>query len=109
MKTEEAAETRKEIMNHHEEHSAPPLIGNANGDVDALTSTGSELVTEKGFKKYCNDLLSRVPQNVKSRFREGNFCRWGKEWLPVLELGPFDVEPGPVRDMWLEMFETVSC
>ena len=26
----------------------------------------------------------------------------------MLELGPFDVEPGPVRDMWLEMFDNVS-
>jgi hypothetical protein len=55
-------------------------------------------------------LLSRVPESVKSRFREGGFCRWRKdEWLPVLELGPFDVAPGPVRDLWLEMFEKVRC
>jgi len=24
--------------------------------------------------------------------------------LPVLEIGPFDVEPGPVRDMWMDMY-----
>ena len=28
--------------------------------------------------------------------------------MPVLEIGPFDVEPGPVRSMWMEMFHNVS-
>lgn len=28
--------------------------------------------------------------------------------MPILELGPFDVEPGPVREMCLEMFRNVS-
>lgn len=60
------------------------------------------------FQQYRDELLSRVPDNVKSRFLEGGFCKWGKEYLPVLEVGPFDVEPGPVRGMWMEMFEKVS-
>ena len=67
-----------------------------------------EIATKSNFDKYKADLLSRVPKAVKSRFREGGFSRWGKDWLPVLELGPFDVEPGPVRDMWLDMFDNVS-
>merc|ERR1712238_168034 len=64
-----------------------------------------DLATKANLEKYKKNLLSRVPKKVKSRFREGGFSRWGKDWLPVLELGPFDVEPGPVRDMWLEMFD----
>jgi len=67
-----------------------------------------EIATKADFEKYKDDLLSRVPKSVKSRFREGAFSRWGKDWLPVLELGPFDVEPGPVRDMWLEMFDNTQ-
>mmetsp|Transcript_23502 Transcript_23502/g.49224 ORF Transcript_23502/g.49224 Transcript_23502/m.49224 type:complete len:511 (-) Transcript_23502:2846-4378(-) len=67
-----------------------------------------EIATKADFEQYKEDVLSRVPKSVKSRFREGAFSRWGKDWLPVLELGPFDVEPGPVRDMWLEMFDNVS-
>ena len=67
-----------------------------------------EIASKADFERYKEDLLRRVPKKVKSRFREGGFSRWGKDWLPVLELGPFDVEPGPVRDMWLEMFDNVS-
>jgi len=67
-----------------------------------------EIATKADFEQYKEDVLSRVPKSVKSRFREGAFSRWGKDWLPVLELGPFDVEPGPVRDMWLEMFDNTQ-
>ncbi|KAL7538830.1 hypothetical protein ACHAXR_008808 [Thalassiosira sp. AJA248-18] len=67
-----------------------------------------EVATKDDFEQYKADLLSRVPKSVKSRFREGGFSRWGKDWLPVLELGPFDVEPGPVREMWLEMFDNTQ-
>ena len=67
-----------------------------------------EIATKEDFDKYKEDLLSRVPKSVKSRFRQGGFSRWGKDWLPILELGPFAVEPGPVRDMWLDMFDNVS-
>lgn len=67
-----------------------------------------DLSTKEDFERYKSDILARVPQDVKSRFREGGFSRWGKDWLPVLELGPFDVEPGPVRDMWLDMLDNVS-
>ena len=68
-----------------------------------------EIATKSDFDKYKADLLSRLPKRVKVRFRQGGFSRWGKDWLPVLELGPFDVEPGPVRDMWLDMFDNVSA
>ena len=60
--------------------------------------------TKEAFARYRDELLGRVPDDIKARFLEGGFCKWGKEWLPVLELGPFDVPPGPVRDMWLDMF-----
>ena len=65
--------------------------------------------TKEKFEQYRDDLLSRIPENVKSLFREGGFAKWSMgEWLPVLELGPFDVEPGPLRDKWLFLFEKVS-
>ena len=60
--------------------------------------------TKDAVEKCCNG----VPDSVKSRFREGGFCKWGGAWLPVLELGPFDVE-GNVREMWLAIFHDVSC
>ena len=67
-----------------------------------------DLTTKDGFQSYRNHLLERIPTEVKSRFREGGFGRWEKVWLPVLELGPFDVAPGPIRDMWLDMLVKVS-
>jgi hypothetical protein len=68
---------------------------------------GYELATREDFDKYKSEWLGRIPKDVKSRFREGGFSKWGNDWLPVLELGPFDVEPGPVRDMWFDMFRKV--
>ena len=41
-------------------------------------------------------------------FRNIGFCRWGKDWLPIIQLGPMDVEPGSVRDMWYDMYHAVS-
>ena len=70
--------------------------------------TKEKLATKEDFEKYRDHLLSEIPNSVKNRFREGGFSRWGKDWLPCLELGPFDVEPGPVRDMWIDMYNNVS-
>jgi hypothetical protein len=67
-----------------------------------------QLATKKEFESFRSEWLDRIPKEIKSRFREGGFSKWGKEWLPVLELGPFDVEPGPVREMWFDMFRNVS-
>jgi hypothetical protein len=75
---------------------------------DEYTEEEIELATKEDFEKYRDDLLSKIPKSVKKRFREGGFSRWGKDWLPCLELGPFDVEPGPVRDMWIDMYNNVS-
>lgn len=67
-----------------------------------------EHATKEEFDAFREEILSKIPNKVKNRFREGGFSRWGKDWLPVLEIGPFDVEPGPVRSMWMEMFQNVS-
>ena len=67
-----------------------------------------EHATKEEFEAFREDILSKIPNKVKNRFRQGGFSRWGKDWLPALEIGPFDVEPGPVRSMWMEMFHNVS-
>jgi hypothetical protein len=67
-----------------------------------------EHATKEEFEAFREDILAKIPNKVKKRFRQGGFSRWGKDWLPVLEIGPFDVEPGPVRKMWMEMFHNVS-
>ena len=45
---------------------------------------------------------------ASTSFRNIGFCRWGKDWLPIIQLGPMDVEPGSVRDMWYDMYHSVS-
>jgi len=45
---------------------------------------------------------------ASTSFRNIGFCRWGKDWLPIIQLGPMDVEPGSVRDMWYDMHHAVS-
>lgn len=67
-----------------------------------------EFKTKEEFDAYRHDIISQIPKSVRKRFRHGGFSKWGKDWLPVIELGPFDVEPGPVRDMWMDMFHNVS-
>ena len=90
-------------------------IGAAESDDDEEDGAEEEdegegiLATKEEFEQFKSDILKRVPKSVKSRFRQGGFSRWGKDWLPILELGPFDVEPGPVRDMWFDMFDNVSA
>jgi len=41
---------------------------------------------------------------VKSRFREVGFASWKKVVYPIIELGPYDVSPGKLRDQWFAMF-----
>ena len=67
-----------------------------------------EHTTKEEFDAFREEILSKIPNKVKNRFREGAFSKWGKDMLPALEIGPFDVEPGPVRSMWMEMFHNVS-
>ena len=88
---------------------SPSAGNNAFIDNDDGASNNVDISTKEGFERYRDNLLSRIPEDVKSRFREGGFSKWGRDWLPVLVLGPFDVPPGKVRDMWLNMFEKVSC
>jgi len=41
----------------------------------------------------------------QSRFRELGFAKWNRMFLPIIELGPYHVPPGPVRNEWIERFE----
>jgi len=49
-----------------------------------------------------------LPLRAKNRFLEVGFAKWGKSYLPVVFLGPYDVSPGFVREQWLEAFDKVG-
>lgn len=69
---------------------------------------GQPPLTKNEFDRYKSITLSRVSSEVQSCFRVGGFTRWGKDWLPVLEIGPFDVGPGSVREAWFDHLHNVS-
>jgi len=60
---------------------------------------------KKKFEQHRDDVLAHIPRHVKEGFREIGFLKFGKTFFPVLQLSPFDVEPGKVRDLWMTMFE----
>jgi hypothetical protein len=71
--------------------------------------------TEKRLRKIKDDFLSKknnilakIPDEVKSQFLQAGFASWRGEYRPVLFLGPYDVIPGPVRDRWFRAFQKVS-
>ena len=56
-----------------------------------------------------HQILSAIPESVKSRFRELGFAQWGKNmFFPVIELSPFDVPLDDVREEWMTKMERVS-
>eukprot|EP01083_Nonionella_stella_P233662 823035_1 len=57
------------------------------------------------FEKDRKDILQQIPEKSKREFRTLGFAKWGKDFLPVMVLGPYDVGPGGVRDQWMQMFE----
>ena len=61
------------------------------------------------FVRERDEILSQIPKDVKDRFRECGFATWGKVVYPIIEIGPYDVPPGDLRDQWFAMFENVSC
>jgi len=71
----------------------------------AAHQSGGYNKAKKDFERHRDDILAHIPKNVKEGFREIGFTKWGKTFLPVIQLSPFDVEPGKVRDQWMTMFE----
>lgn len=60
------------------------------------------------FETEREQIMKQIPANVKKDFRTLGFSKWGKDYLPCMQLGPYDVGPGGVRDKWMEMFSNVS-
>ena len=61
------------------------------------------------FVRERDEILSQIPKDAKDRFRECGFATWGKVVYPIIEIGPYDISPGDLRDQWFAMFENVSC
>jgi len=48
--------------------------------------------------------LEALPDQVRQMFRQICFTKWGKNWLPVLVLSPFDVD-GELREDWMRKYD----
>jgi len=70
------------------------------GKVDAIEGKGDveRLQPDK------RETLNKVDSSIRKDFLKLGFARWGKSWLPIIQLGPYDVAPGPVRDTWMNFF-----
>ena len=60
------------------------------------------------FEEARDEILVGVPDDVKARFGQIYFSKWGKFNLPVLVMSPYSVPPGEVRDTWLKMYYKTS-
>jgi hypothetical protein len=65
------------------------------------------LKRKAAFEKLRDDVLNDVPEQVKEKYGQIGFSKWGKVFIPVLIMNPFHVPPGPVRETWFDMYEKV--
>ena len=69
---------------------------------DALSKAKSRF--EEGKKK----ILSSLPKEVTQDFRKVCFAKWNGQYQCVLQLSPYDIPPGAVREQWMRMYHEVS-
>jgi hypothetical protein len=70
--------------------------------------TERQLEEKAQFESERDSILKDVPGNVKERFGKIFFTKWSNQLLPCLVMNPFDVPPGPARDVWYTMYDKVS-
>ena len=61
------------------------------------------------FESQRSDIYNALSPSYKQMFGQIVFAKWKKIYLPALILSPYSVPPGPVRTMWMDKFEKVTC
>ena len=61
------------------------------------------------FEREKRRVLASLPKQVKDEFKEMGFVKWEGKSQCVLILGPYDVCPGEVRELWMKMYKEVSA
>jgi hypothetical protein len=84
----------------------------ADNDSDSSTESKQKKQYEKLvqkakllFEEEKANILDQIPKEIINDFRTCGFAKWNKEYLPCMQLGPYDVAPGLIRDQWMDMFE----
>lgn len=62
---------------------------------------------KKKFEEPKNAFLSSLPGTMKNNFCRFEFLKWKKTYLPVVYLSQYEVEPGPVCEKWMKIYDTV--
>jgi len=58
--------------------------------------------TKKGSEEnVAADIV--IPNDISKNFREVGFGKWGRDWIPIIEVGPDDVADH-LSDEWMESF-----
>mmetsp|Transcript_2196 Transcript_2196/g.4627 ORF Transcript_2196/g.4627 Transcript_2196/m.4627 type:complete len:447 (-) Transcript_2196:437-1777(-) len=70
--------------------------------MEARETAKKELEDEK------NEIMGNVPHSIQSFWGEIGFAKWGKSYLPVLNLGPYQVPPGEARNSWMSMYQKMK-
>jgi hypothetical protein len=53
-------------------------------------------------------VMSSLPPEATKDFRQIFFASWEGQMMPVMQLGPYDLGPGKLRNDWFKMFQNVS-
>jgi len=81
------------------------ILASDDDDMEMNINSMSRQEAKEQFEREKEEILSDVPEETKARFRQCGFATWGKVVYPMIELGPYDVPPGPLRDQWFSMFD----
>jgi hypothetical protein len=87
-------------------------------DIDATHKKKNTAANDDAHYYYDNEemeYLKTVSFKIRQRFQKIGFGVWGRRrkdsyynWLPVLEISPFDLADGPVRQQWKTYYKAVS-
>jgi hypothetical protein len=97
-----------------EPNPAQPLAVSTNGarhknpSLSLATASLEKSIERQKFEAERSQILESLPKKYKDLFGQIGFCHWGRQLCPTLILNPFDVPPGSIRQLWLEMYNKVS-
>jgi len=96
---------KREFKQEHEERHKDETSLNITRAVSDSKDISMKYDTEeRKFRLEKETMLNQVDKSVKDDFRKVGFAKWQRQWLPVIQLGPYDISPGPVRKYWMDFF-----
>ncbi len=75
---------------------------------DDYNAKSSKEEDAKIFEKEKENVLSSLPAEITEDFRKVCFAKWNGKYFCVLQLSPYDLPPGDVRNQWMSMYKDVS-